>query len=220
MRFYTNPHQLYGGIALHARSMYVCVVSQAGELLLHRHRKAAPEPFLTAVAPYREGLVVAVECIFTWDWLADLWAAEGIPCVLGQALSRKAIHGGQAKNDTIDSQKMAALLRGGMRPQASVYPAQRRATRDVRRRRTHLRRKRSALLAHVQNTNAQYNLSEIGKQIAYQANRAGVAERFDDPAVQKTIAVDLALITSYDTLRQDLELSLLKTATPHDAQTL
>jgi len=70
-----------------------------------------------------------------------------------------------------------------------------RATRALLRRRTHLRRKRSELLAHGHNTTAQYNLSEIGKKIAYKANRAGVAERFDDPAVQKTIAVDLALIT-------------------------
>jgi hypothetical protein len=35
----------------------------------------------------------------------------------------KAIHGGQAKHDSIDAQKIAVLLRGGMLPQASVYPA-------------------------------------------------------------------------------------------------
>jgi hypothetical protein len=28
--------------------------------------QAAPEPFLKALAPYREDLVVCVECIFTW----------------------------------------------------------------------------------------------------------------------------------------------------------
>jgi transposase len=54
----------------------------------------------------------------------------------------KAIHGGKAKNDKIDSQKIAALLRGGMLPQAYVYPAEMRATRDLFRRRTHLMRKR------------------------------------------------------------------------------
>jgi transposase len=47
-----------------------------------------------------------------------------------------------------------------------------------------------------------------------------VAERFDDAAVPKTIAVDLALITYYDELLKALELSLLKTAKPHDANTL
>jgi Transposase len=200
MRFYTNQHPFYCGIDLHARSMYVCILSHDGEILLHRNMKAAPEPFLKAVAPYREGLVVAVECIFTWYWLADLCAAQGIPFVLGHALYMKAIHGGKAKNDKIDSQKIAMLLRGGMLPQAYVYPAEMRATRDLLRRRTHLMRKRADLLAHVQNTNSQYNLPEIGKKIAYKANRAGVAERFDDAAVQKTIEVDLALITYYDEL--------------------
>jgi hypothetical protein len=70
MRCYTNQHQFYCGIDLHARSMYVCILSHDGEILLHRNMKAAPEPFLQAVAPYRDGLVVAVECIFTWYWLA------------------------------------------------------------------------------------------------------------------------------------------------------
>jgi transposase len=220
MRFYTNQHPVYCGIDLHARSMYVCILSQEGEILLHRNMKAAPEPFLKAIAPYREGLVVAVECIFTWYWLADLCAEQGIPFVLGHALYMKAIHGGKAKNDKIDSQKIAALLRGGMLPQAYVYPAEMRATRDLLRRRTHLMRKRAELLAHVQNTNSQYNLPEIGKKIAYKANRQGVANRFTDLAVQKNIEVDLALITYDDALLSDLELYILKTAKQHDANTL
>ena len=61
MRFYTKQHQFYGGIDLHARTMYVCVLNRDGEVLLHRHMKAAPEPFLRAMAPYREDLVVCVE---------------------------------------------------------------------------------------------------------------------------------------------------------------
>jgi transposase len=200
--------------------MYVCMVKQGGEVLVHRNMKAAPEAFLTAVAPDRDGLVVAVECLFTWSWLADLCAQEGIPVVLGHALSMKAIHGGKAKHDTLDAQKIAALLRAGRLPQAYVYPAQMRATRDLLRRRTHLMRKRAELLAHVQNTNSQYNLPDIGKKIAYKANREGVAARFPDRAVQKNIEVDLALITYYDKLLSDLELYILKTAKQHDAHTL
>ncbi len=59
-----------------------------------------------------------------------------------------------------------------------------------------------------------------GKKIAYKANRDGVAERFPDPAVQKSIEVDLALIGHYDQLLRDVELSILKTAKQHDANTL
>ena len=219
MRFYTKQHKFYCGIDLHARTMYVCVLNRDGEVLLHRNMRAAPEPFLKAMAPYRDDLVVCVECMFTWYWLADLCVQEGIPFVLGHALYMKAIHGGKAKNDKIDSQKIAALLRGGMLPQAYVYPAQMRATRDLLRRRIHLMRKRAELLAHVQNTNSQYNLPDIGKKIAYKANRDGVAERFADPAVQKSIEVDLGLITYYDQLLTDLELSIVKSAKQHDANT-
>src|SRR3989449_487603 len=220
MRFYTKQHQFYCGIDLHARTMYLCVLHQDGEILLHRNMPAGPEPFLKAVAPYRTDLVVCVACIFTWYWLADLCAREGIPFVLGHALYMKAIHGGKAKNDKIDAQKIAVLLRGGMLPQAYVYPAEMRATRDLLRRRMHLARKRGELLAHVQNTNSQYNLPAIGKKIAYKANRDGVAERFADPAVQKSIEVDLALITYYDALLRDVELTIVKTAKYHDANTL
>jgi hypothetical protein len=69
-------------------------------------------------------------------------------------------------------------------------------------------------------TTQQYNLPEIGKKIAYKANREGVAERFDDAVVQKNIEVDLALITYYDELLKELELYILKTAKKHDANTL
>jgi transposase len=220
MRFYTKQHKFYGGIDLHARTMYLCILNQNGEIVLHRNMRAAPEPFLQAIAPYREDLVVCVECIFTWYWLADLCTQEGIPFVLGHALYMKAIHGGKAKNDKIDAQKIAVLLRGGMLPQAYVYPADMRATRDLLRRRLHLVRHRAELLTHVQQTNSQYNLPEIGKKIAYKANRDGVAERFPDPAVQKSIEVDLALIGYYDTLLRDLELAIVTTAKQHDANTL
>ena len=220
MRFSTKQHPFYCGIDLHARTMYVCILDQAGETRLHRNMPATPEALLKAIAPYREQIVLAAECMFPWYWLADLCAAHGIPFVLGHALYMKAIHGGKAKNDKIDSQKIAALLRGGMLPQAYVYPAERRATRDLLRRRMHLARKRGELLAHVQNTNSQYNLPAIGKKIAYKANRDGVAERCADPAGQKSIEIDLALITYYDALLRDVELTIVKTATHHDANTL
>ena len=219
MRFYTQQHQFYCGIDLHARTMYGCIVHQAGEVLVHRHMKTSPEALLKAVAPYRVGLVVAVECLFTWYWLADLCAHEGIPFVLGHALYMQAIHGGKAKHDTIDSPNIAALRRGGMLPQAYVYPARRRATRDLLRRRTHLMRTRAERLAHVQKTNSPYNLPEIGKQLAYTANRDGVAQRCAEPAVHKSIEVDLALSTYDDQLRGDLARSSLQAAKHQDANT-
>jgi hypothetical protein len=196
MRFSTTQHPFYCGIDLHARTMDLCILRQDGAGMVHRNMPAAPEPFLKAVAPSRDGLVVAVECLFTWYGLADLCAREGMPFILGHALSMQALHGGKAKNETMDSQKIAVLLRGGMLPQASVSPAARRATRDLLRRRVPLTRKRAELLGHIPKTTSQDNVPEIGKKIASKANRDGVAERFPAPAVPKSIAGDLALIGS------------------------
>ena len=211
---------MYGGIDLHARSLYVGILNQGGDIMVHHNLKASPDALLKVMAPDREDIVVAVEGLFPWYWVADLCAREGIAFVLGHALSMQAIHGGKAQNDTSDAQKIAALLRGGMRPQVYVYPAARRVTRDILRCRLHLTRQRAELLAHVQKTNSQYNLPELRKQLAYKAKREGVAERFPDPAVQNRVEVDLALIDDDDRLLSDVELTIVRTATQHHAQTL
>jgi transposase len=216
MRFYTKQHRYYCGIDLHARSMYLCILDPQGEILLHKNMPCTPDLFLKAIAPYREGLAVAVECIFTWYWLADLCSKENIPFVLGHALYMKAIHGGKAKNDKIDAHKIAVLLRGGMLPMAYVYPPEMRATRDLLRRRMHLMRKRSELLAHIQNTNSQYCLPQFGKKIAYKTNRQGVAEQFSDLSVRKSIEMDLSLIDHYDKLLTEVELYITQTAKVND----
>lgn len=65
MKFYTQQHKFYCGIDLHAHSMYLCILNQEGEIVLHRNMKTDSVLFLKVIAPYRENRVVAVECIFT-----------------------------------------------------------------------------------------------------------------------------------------------------------
>jgi transposase len=132
----------------------------------------------------------------------------------------RAIHGGKAKNDKIDSHKIAVLMRGGMFPEAYVYPREMRGTRDLMRRRMHLMRKRSELLAHVHNTNSQYNLPEIKKNLRYAFNRNGITERFSDPSVQKSIELDLNLIDIYDKQLSKVEWHIQKHARGCDQHSL
>jgi hypothetical protein len=113
---------------------------QDGESVPHRKLQAAPAPFLEALAPSPEDLVVGVARLFTWSWLADVCAREGLPVVLGPALSMNAIHGGHATHGRIDAQNIAARRRGGRPPQADVSPSGRRATRELLRRRRHVLR--------------------------------------------------------------------------------
>ena len=220
MRFYTKTHKHYCGIDLHAKKMFVCILDADGTVLLHRNIATSPEDFLRVIAPFREDLVVGVECMFAWYWLADLCSREKIDFVLGHALYMKAIHGGKVKNDKIDSQKIAGLLRGGMFPMAYVYPPEMRATRDLLRRRNYLVRSRADLMGHVHNTAIQYNLPELGVNISVERNRIGVDEHFPDPEVRKIVQIDLAMIDAYDDVIVVLEQELEKTARRHDWHTL
>jgi transposase len=216
MRFYTRQHRHYCGVDLHARSMYVCVLDRDGNVLVSKNIPSAPEPFLELIAPYRENLAVAAECMFTWYWLADLCAREGVVFVLGHALYMRAIHGGKAKNDRIDAHKIAGLLRGGMLPQAYVYPQAMRATRDLMRRRNYLMRQRAELLAHITNTNHQYNLPALGVRPARPAERSGLLEHFAEPQVRRSVAVDLSFVEHYDRELPALERYLESNAQAHD----
>ncbi len=220
MRFYQQQHPFYCGVDLHAKTMHLCIIDQAGNVLVHRNLPASRDAFLSALAPYRrQGIVVGAECMFAWYWLADLCAEYQIPFVLGHALYMKAIHGGKSKTDKIDSEKIARLLRGGTFPMAYVYPAAMRATRDLLRRRTRLVRTRAEALAHIQNTLSQYNLPPLGKKLTNAANREGVAELFQDPSVRMSIEADLALIGHLDDLVSRIELYLTRHAKIDDPQT-
>ena len=221
MNYYKGRHSYYCGVDLHARTMYLCILDRTGEVLLHKNIKSKPELFLDAIAPYRDELVVAVECMFCWYWLADLCETENIPFVLGHALYMKAISGAKTKNDRRDAERIAMLVRSGMFPQAYVYPKSYRATRDLLRRRMHLMRKRSELLSHIKNTKHQYNLPDFEKSISYKRNRVTLSEHFAhlDDSLQLSIAMNIRLIDTYDELLRETELHLTHHAKAHEPQT-
>jgi transposase len=217
MRYYKTPHSHYCGVDLHARTMFVHVMDANGVTLFAQNLAASPANFLAAVKPFREGLVVGCECMFAWYWLADLCEDEGIPFVLGHALAMKSIHGGKAKNDRIDAEKIAGLLRGGLFPLAHVYPRAKRETRDLLRRRAFFVQQRAQLLAHIQNTNSQYNLPPFEKRLTYKGNRnEAIADRFADPSVRLSMMANLNLIESYDEQIATLETHLKRSAKVDD----
>jgi hypothetical protein len=92
-----------------------------------------------------------------------------------------------------------------MIPQAYVYPPEMRATRDLLRRRNHLMRKRSELIAHIQNTLSQYNLAPLEHRVQKRCDREGLLSHFPDPQVKNSVALDLAMIEQYDALPPKLE---------------
>jgi transposase len=221
MRFYTTPRRFYCGIDLHARTMRVCILDHQGNTAFDDNLPCHFDTLLQAIAPFRDDVIIGVECMFGWYWLADRCAEHGIPFVVGHALYMRLIHGAKAKNDRLDANKIAHLLKGGNFPLAYAYPKGMRETRDLLRRRMYLVHKRAELITHLEILNAQNNLPPFGKKLAYAANRAelDIPRRFTDPSVQLSATLDLALIDKLDELIAQVELHLTRTAKVDDVQT-
>jgi len=215
MKFYNIQHQYYCGIDLHARSLYVCILDRNGNALLHKECSAKPESLKQIIEPWLDDLVIGVECMHCWYWVADFCQAHDIAFILGHALYMRAIHGGKVKNDRIDSLKIAQLMRGGNFPLAYVYPRQMRATRDLLRRRTHLVRHGANLKAHVANTTSQYNLPPNRVNLKNVSARQQLRHAFPEQSVQQMINLDMAVLECYHHELSKIEWYLEQQAKQH-----
>jgi len=215
MNFYNTMHPYYCGIDLHARLLYICIIDNTGEILVHKKIKDDPDALLQLLAPYLDGIVVGVECMHCWYWVADFCEAHDIAFILGHALYMRAIHGGKTKNDKIDSYKIAKLIRGGNFPLAYVYGKAMRATRDLLRRRTRIVRHGADLKAHVANTASQYNLPPHKVNLKNVCAREQVRTHFPDPVVQRSVNLDMAILDCYHTELKSLEAYIEQMAKQH-----
>lgn len=215
MNFYNNTHPYYCGIDLHARSLYVCIIDQTGGTCLHKEISADPDKLLQLLEPYIGNIVVGVECMHCWYWVADFCDDIGVDFILGHALYMKAIHGGKAKNDRIDSFKIANLIRGGNFPLAYVYPKAMRATRDLLRRRMKIVQHGADLKAHVVNTTSQYNLPPNKVNLKNLDAREQLRHTFPEQAVQKNIDLDMVILDCYAEQLSKLEWYIQQQAKQH-----
>ncbi|RLV57682.1 IS110 family transposase [Parashewanella curva] len=218
MRFYNKLHPYYCGIDLHARMLYVCIIDDKGNKVEHQKIKACPTALMNLISPYLKGLVLGVECMHCWYWVSNFCKQHLIDFVLGHALYMRAIHGGKAKNDKVDSYKIANLLRGGNFPVAYDYPETMRSTRDLLRRRTRIVRHGADLKAHVSNTFSQYNMPAHDLNLRYPSDREKLRNVFEDSSVQRNIDMDLNLVDFYNKELSQVEQFILKNAKQHNPQ--
>src|SRR6476646_3106706 len=210
MKYYTSTTQFNCGIDLHARQMYVCLMDRDGTKRVHTNVKNNDfNFFLKLVAPYRQDLTVCCECMFGWDWLADAWEKAGLHFVLAHALYLRAIHGGKNKNDRVDSEKLAHLLRTNLIPPAYVYPARLRPLRALLRQRLFYVWRRAELLARIASHQLAHNRAPIKQTRRVRDDwSAQLLAAEDHPLRQLALQNDPALIGHCDHQRVQLEAQL------------
>ena len=211
MKYYTSTTRYHCGIDLHSRQMYVCVMDSQGNKLLHMNiRNNDFAFFLKKIEPWRHDMTVCCECLFCWYWLADACEEAGLQFVLAHALYLKAIHGGKNKNDRIDSEKLAHLLRSNLIPPGYAYPAAKRPVRALIRQRTSYVWQRVELLQRISTSQLARNQQPVSK---FSNNRtkwlAALLEVTGDPRERFALERDVQLVVHYDNAIKTLEKELL-----------
>ncbi|MCB1065424.1 MAG: IS110 family transposase [Verrucomicrobiae bacterium] len=212
MKFHTSTTRYHCGVDLHSRQMYVCVMDSQGNKLLHMNIKNNDfEFFLKKIEPWRHDMTVCCECLFCWYWFADACREAGLTFVLAHALYLKAIHGGKNKNDRIDSEKLANLLRGNLIPPSYVYPTAKRPIRDLLRQRASYVWQRVELLQRISTRQMARGDCPVSK---FSNNREkwleALLESTKDPRQRFSFQQDVQLVIQYDNAIKELEKELLR----------
>ena len=220
MKYYTSTTEFNCGIDLHAREMYVCVMDRQGAKLVHTNIVGNDFAFfLKKIEPYRHSLTVVCECTFNWYWLADACFEAKVPFVLAHALYLKHITSSKNKNDRIDSEKLAHLLRANLIPPSYVYPSGRRPIRTLLRQRMSYVWQRAALMTHVSMNQTAEGLTPVAKG---GHNRDVWIERilaqYDNPLHRMGVTCEMDMIRAYDTQIVKLEAEIIRQAKHHEGR--
>jgi transposase len=142
---------LYCGIDLHSNNHVVVVIDEEDRRIVEKRVPNSLDCTLSLLAPYRQEIAgVAVESTFNWYWLVDGLMDQGYRLHLVNTSAVKQYEGLKHTEDRYDAFHLAHLLRLGILPTGYIYPKERRAVRDLMRRRAGLVRLAARQLISVQ----------------------------------------------------------------------
>jgi len=125
------------GVDLHKRMSQIAVLTEDGEITQQRlaNEQERLEAFFAQLPPRTP---IAIEASGTWWWLVDLLERAGHRPVLSNPKQTKAIAAARLKNDRVDAERLALLLRGDLLPTVWIPPAELREARELIRHRVQL----------------------------------------------------------------------------------
>jgi transposase len=205
------------GVDLHARSLYLKILDHEGQVVYKRNMPNNFALFKEILKPYLPDIAVGVESTFNYYWLYDGCRDAGIPFHLGHAAYMKAIAGNKHKNDPLDAETIAHLLRSNLFPEAYPYPREMRAVRDLLRRRQRLVRLRSEAYGHVQLLLRQQGILDFaGKDVKRTSAWSAIVQSVKDADVSYLLTSDLLLIEQLDNLIEANEKQIRSRAQEHN----
>ncbi|MEJ2616639.1 MAG: IS110 family transposase [Ignavibacteriaceae bacterium] len=207
------------GVDLHDKNMYLCVMKRDGEILQHRRIKNNFEVFKGSVKKYISDMAVGVESTHNYYWFYDACRKEGIPFYLGHAYYLRAIRGKKKKDDKIDSKTLGDLMRTNFFPIGYPYPAEKRAARDLLRRRCKLVQLRTGLYNHIHLIHSQQGVIDLElSDLKSKEDRKVLLGNFREEEIKLTLQSDLNMIDHLDKEIKQIEQRLKEKVKSDDKQ--
>jgi len=151
------------GIDLDKHSSQIAILTEDGEVVQQRLANDVTrlEEFFGDLPPHTP---VAIEASGTWWWLVDLLERLGHDPILSHPKQTKAIAAARLKNDRVDAERLALLLRGDLLPTVWIPPAALREARELVRHRIQLVWVRGVIRNRLQAMLARRNLKPASGQ--------------------------------------------------------
>ena len=142
----------YCGIDLHSNNSVVMIIDETDHVLYSKRHANDLTQILAALEVHRAELSgVVVESTYNWYWLVDGLQEAGYRVHLANTAAIKQYNGLKHRGDESDARHLAHLLRLKLLPQGHIMPKERRAIRDLARKRMQLVQCRTTQILSVEN---------------------------------------------------------------------
>lgn len=188
-------------------------MNREGDILVHRKVARNELGYLMKLlTPYLGQITVGCESTPNWYFLYDFCVDHNINFVLGHALSMRAISQAKVKNDRVDSQRIADLMRTNLLPEAYTCPVEYRDARDLMRKRSRLVQKRTDLKNSLTMSSYMggFESPSATEKIAKFKRRDAYLSRAKSPLIKEGFEAYLDIIDCLDEKVRGFEKILIK----------
>jgi len=202
--------KLYGGIDLHSNNLVLALLDEQDRVVYQQRLANELSRVLGELEPFQEAVKgLVVESTYNWYWLVDGLQAAGYRVHLANTAAIEQYAGLKHTDDHSDARWLAHLLRLGILPEGHIYPQERRAVRDLLRKRSQLVRQRTTNLLSIQNLLARHTGSTLSANRIKRLSVEELSERLPVAAVARAAASNLAVLRCLEEQIAALEAEVL-----------
>ena len=172
----------YVGIDLHSNNSYVAVIDEQGVVKFKQKLDNNITIILNTLQIFKKEILgVVVESTFNWYWLVDGLEDAGYKVRLANPAAIQQYKGLKHTNDKTDAIWLAEMLRLKILPTGYIYPKEKRAIRDLLRKRTFFMQHRTSLILSLKGFIHNWTGKRISRTQIKQIQHADLGALLDDP---------------------------------------